>query len=247
MTTPGPKLEHASSGRWKLILLRAGFVVLGLAAWFGTQSMIEARKVVTGTLPIETDRVMQALTPVHDYLWTHVAARNALLISSSSIINLLAFFILARAIFGGTFRPFIGLLIVFGLRQIFQAICILPRPEGMIWEYPGFPGLLVTYEVSNDLFFSGHTAMAVYGAVELARAHRRLIPLGIAIGIFEVAAVLALRAHWTMDVYAGAVTALLVALLAGGIAAPVDRLLLRWTGGGGGRENAQRSADSTRV
>ena len=226
-----PPLTQAlrAGGRWKLILLRAGLVVAGLAAWFGTQALIGARHAAVGTLPIETDAILERLTPVHDYFWTHVAARNALLISSSAGIDLLALFMLVRAIFGPTIRPFLGLLILFGLRQIFQAICILPAPEQMIWpkEGPGFPSLLVTYGVSNDLFFSGHTALAVFGAVELARLHRRLIPLGVAIAVFEIAAILALRAHWTMDAYAGAVTALLVAFMAGKMAAPVDRGLAK--------------------
>jgi PAP2 superfamily len=211
----------------KLILLRAGLVAAGLAAWFATQALIGARHAATGTLPIDTDRILQLLTPMHDYLWTHVAARNALLIISSAGIDILALFMLARAIFGPTCRPFLGLLLLFGLRQIFQAICILPAPDQMIWGYPGFPSLLVTYGVSNDLFFSGHTALAVFGAVELARLHRRMIPLGVAIALFEIITVLSLRAHWTMDVYAGAVTALLVAFVVGKISAPVDRQLAK--------------------
>ena len=211
----------------KLILLRAGLVAVGLAAWFGTQAMIGARQVPTGTLPIETDRILQLLTPMHDYLWTHIAPRNTLLILSSAFIDILAVFILVRAIFGPTLRPFLGLLLLFGLRQIFQAICILPAPDQMIWVYPGFPSLLVTYGVSNDLFFSGHTALAVFGAVELARVHRRLIPLGIVIALFEITTVLCLRAHWTMDVYAGAVTALLIAFLSARISPPLDRLLAK--------------------
>jgi len=211
----------------KLILLRAGLVAVGLAAWFGTQAMIGARQVPTGTLPIETDRILQLLTPMHNYLWTHIAPRNALLILSSAFIDILAVFILVRAIFGPTLRPFLGLLLLFGLRQIFQAICILPAPDQMIWVYPGFPSLLVTYGVSNDLFFSGHTALAVFGAVELARVHRRLIPLGIVIALFEITTVLCLRAHWTMDVYAGAVTALLIAFLSARISPPLDRLLAK--------------------
>ncbi|MCE9518747.1 MAG: phosphatase PAP2 family protein, partial [Verrucomicrobia bacterium] len=88
----------------------------------------------------------------------------------------------------------------------------------------------VTYGVSNDLFFSGHTALAVFGAIELARAGRTgLKLLAIAIALFEVVTVLVLRAHYTMDVYAGAVTALFIGLLAGKLAAPCDRWLGRAT------------------
>ena len=72
-------------------------------------------------------------------------------------------------IFRGELRPFAGLVIVLGLRQIMQACVALPAPPDAIWHYPGFPSLLVTYGVANDYFYSGHTAIAVLGAAEVAR------------------------------------------------------------------------------
>jgi hypothetical protein len=210
---------------WRGWLLRSLCVAAGLGAWFLTQHLIGSRA-YTGTIG---DGLLDALAPVHDYLWTHAGARNGLLIASSLGIDSLGLFLLGRSIFGPTMRPFVGLLILFGLRQAMQALCVLPAPPEMIWpkEGPGFPSLLVTYGVGNDLFFSGHTALAVFGAVELGRLRRWLIPLGVGLAIFEIAAVLALRAHWTMDVYAGAVTALLAAIAAGWVARPVDRMLKR--------------------
>jgi membrane-associated phospholipid phosphatase len=96
----------------------------------------------------------------------------------------------------------------------------------MIWRYPGFPSLLVTYGVSNDLFFSGHTGVAVFGAVELGRiGWRWLTSIAVAVAAFEIAAVLVLRAHYTMDVFAGAVTAMLVAVFVFYIAPPCDHAL----------------------
>jgi membrane-associated phospholipid phosphatase len=203
-------------------------VIIGLAAWFGTQSLIGART-YTGTIG---DGVLDLLAPAHHYFFTHITAQNALLIVSSAFIDLLGIFLLCRAIFGPTLRPFVGLLILFALRQLCQAVCVLPLPPEMIWPKagPGFPSLLVTYGVGNDLFFSGHTALAVFGATELARLHPRLVPAGIAIALFEMLAVLMLRAHWTMDVYAGAVTALLVACIAAPVSRPIDRALARLCG-----------------
>jgi len=115
-----------------------------------------------------------------------------------------------------------------GLRQIMQAICALPTPPNMVWHNPGFPSLLVTYSVANDYFFSGHTAIAVFGARELARFGRRWLT-GVAIGVvlLEVATVLVLRAHYTMDVFAGIVAALWVANACNRISPHVDRLLFR--------------------
>jgi hypothetical protein len=148
-------------------------------------------------------------------LHQHPAAANALLIVSSGLIDLLGISLLALWIFRADSRPFVGLVIVLGLRQILQACVALPAPPDAIWHYPGFPSLLVTYGVANDYFFSGHTAIAVLGASELVRTGKRgLTIVGIAIVILEAATVLVLRAHYTMDVFTGLITGLYAAHLA---------------------------------
>src|SRR5216684_5685835 len=140
--------------------------------------------------------------------------------------DLLGIFLLLKWILGASLRPFLGLVIVLGLRQIMQALVALPMPANAIWHYPGFPSLLVTYSVGNDYFFSGHTAIAVFGATELARLRRPwLTAFALVVVVFEITTVLILRAHYTMDVFAGAVTALWVAALCDSIAPRVDRLL----------------------
>ena len=134
---------------------------------------------------------------------------------SSAIVDLLGIFLLSKWIFGASARPFIGLVIVLGLRQIMQALVALPAPANEIWHYPGFPSLLVTYSVANDYFFSAHTAIAILAITEIARAGRRwLTALGILIAVFEVLTVLILRVHYTMDVFTGIVTGLYAAYLA---------------------------------
>ncbi len=118
-------------------------------------------------------------------------------------------------IFRGELRPFLALVMVLGLRQVMQACVALPAPPDAIWYSPGFPSLLVTYGVANDYFFSGHTAIAVLGATELTRAGKRWLTVaGVGIVIFEAAAVLILRAHYTMDVLTGLITGLYAAHLA---------------------------------
>jgi membrane-associated phospholipid phosphatase len=116
---------------------------------------------------------------------------------------------------------------LFALRQFCQAFCPLPPPTGMIWRKPGFPAILVTYGTSNDLFFSGHTAIAVFGAAVLATSFGTLgVALGILIALFEISAVLVLRAHYTMDVFAGAVTALYIQRLSMEWSPAIDRWIV---------------------
>ena len=88
----------------------------------------------------------------------------------------------------------------------------------MIWRHPGVPSLLVTYDVANDYFFSGHTAIAVLGAIEVAKIAPVWVALAAAVvACLEALTVLVLRAHWTMDVLTGAVAA----CCAAGIAATI--------------------------
>lgn len=179
--------------------------------WFWTQSLIGGRS--TGL--VIGDRLHDATASANLYLHAHPGAANLLLIVSSGIIDLLAIFLLARWIFAGTLRPFLALVIVLGLRQLVQSLVALPAPPNAIWHYPGSPSLLVTYGVSNDYFFSGHTAIAVVAVTEMAGLGERwLTALGVLIVVFEVSTVLILRAHYTTDVFAGLVTGLYAAYLA---------------------------------
>jgi PAP2 superfamily protein len=200
------------------------FTALALIIWFWTQSLIGARSLpATGI----GDAMHQWTGPLNSYFYENVRPANALLIVSSGLIDALGLFLLGSWLFGRTVRPFLGLLILMILRQIMQAVCALPTPPHMVWHYPGFPSLLVTYSVANDYFFSGHTAIAVFAATQLARFKRRwLTALAIGVVLFEVATVLVLRAHYTMDVFSGIVTALWVAAFCERIAPSVDNFVL---------------------
>jgi len=211
--------------RVRAIVLRLLLTALGLTGWFWSQSLIGRRPMPASGIG---DGLLEWTSPINSYLYGHPGAANALLIASSGVIDVLGLFLLGKWIFGTTVRPFLGLLLVLGLRQTMQALVALPIPEHAIWHYPGFPSLLVTYGVSNDYFFSGHTAIAVLGATELARdGSGWVIAAAVLIAFLEAATVLALRAHYTMDVFTGALAALLVASWVGKISRPIDRLLSR--------------------
>ena len=205
--------------------VKAIVAVVGLVAWFFTQALIARRAFPQGRIG---DRVHAWTEPLNRRLREHPRRANALLVVTSGGIDLLGLFLVGMAVFGPSIRPFLGLAILFALRQICQGLCALPAPDGMIWRNPGFPSLLVTYGTTNDLFFSGHTAIAVYGALELAhRGGAAWAILGAVLVLVEAATVLVLRAHYTMDVFAGAVTALWVWCVSSALAPGIDAWLAR--------------------
>jgi PAP2 superfamily. len=207
----------APAARWKPLALRILITIAALTAWFWTQALLGVRP---GGSEAIADGLHRLTASLHDYFANSPGAADALLIASSAGIDGLGIFLLGSWVFAGRLRPFVGLALLLMLRQVMQALCALPPPPGMIWHYPGFPSLLVTYGVANDFFFSGHTAIAVFGATELARLHRNwLTACAILLVLFEISAVIVLRAHYTMDVFTG----LLAALCVAAISEPVSR------------------------
>src|SRR6266581_8144823 len=197
--------ETENLGHRRGLLLRLLVTAMVLALWFWTQSLIGARTAPGFAIG---DALHNLTAGLNSYFAQNPGAANALLVVSSALIDALGLFLLGRWLFGGSVRPFLGLVLLMALRQLLQALCSLPVPAGMIWHYPGFPSLLVTYHVANDFFFSGHTAIAVFSAIELSRFHRKWLTVtSVLLVVFEIAAVLILRAHYTMDVFTGMLAA----------------------------------------
>jgi hypothetical protein len=214
-TGAAQRAQDRKIAKKKALAARILITFAALAIWFWTQSLLGARSSPTEGIG---DGLHRLTAPANVYLHGSPHAANALLIASSALIDAIAIFLLASWIFGGILRPFLGLGMLLVTRQVMQALCSLPAPPGIIWHDPGFPSLLVTYGVANDFFFSGHTAIAVFGAIELARLRRSwLTALAVCVVLFEIAAVLVLRAHYTMDVFTGALAAVCVAQICGAI------------------------------
>jgi hypothetical protein len=196
---------------WETIGLRVLAIVAGLVVWFATQRWIGARTLADGSL-YDHFHVMTA--GWNRWLHEHPRAANVVLVASSLAVDAVTLFVLARAVFGPSFMPFWGLFTLFMLRQLSQAAVALPPPPGIIWRSPGVPSLFVTYGVGNDFFFSGHTALAVYGAMQLATVGiPALTVAGIVVALLQIVAVITLRAHWTIDVIAGVAAAIAVGLV----------------------------------
>ena len=78
-------------------------------------------------------------------------------------------------------------------------------PPHFIFQYPGFPSILVSYLKTNDFFYSGHTGIPIICGLELFRSYKNYWFLGICILIssFEVFTMVVTRSHYTIDIIAG--------------------------------------------
>ena len=188
---------------------RLGFAAVAIILWFISQKFL-GKRVSSADSEIR-DHVHLLTAKINTHLHSNTKLANFFIISSSFIIDALTAGMLIWSVLGPSVKPLVCMFILFFLRQLNQTITQLPTPKNMIWRNPGFPSIFVTYKVSNDLFFSGHTALATLAALQLISfGNIFLSALAILILAYEVVVVLILRAHWTMDVFTGAVTAILV-------------------------------------
>ncbi|MFA5841298.1 MAG: phosphatase PAP2-related protein [Candidatus Paceibacterota bacterium] len=196
-------------------------VILTIYLWFKAQKFIGGKNVPSFNNFFDYLHVWS--TPINEWLNNHLKVTNILLIITSFIIDVTALFLLGSAIFGSTLQPFLALVIVMTLRFICQLIFTLPTPKGIIWHNPGFPSLFVTYGVSNDFFFSGHTAVAMLGLLQIMQsAPLWFVFVCFILVIVQAVSMIVLRAHYTIDVFAAVVVAWIANMIAIQIAPILD-------------------------
>jgi len=215
------KNKFGSYTRFFLISL----IIVGVILFYTVQYYI-------GKKPLSTCGIVDALhqltLPLNQYITSHVSVGNALLITMNSILDTLTLFILALSLITRNIRPFLILTFFFMLRQSLQILVSLPLPPFTFWHYPGFPSLLQTYGIANDLYFSGHTGVSFIAALELARFKKPwLTTLGFSIFIYEVISVIVMQVHYTMDVFTAMMTVLCLTDLCSHIAQPINRWLTK--------------------
>ncbi|MBI3236240.1 MAG: hypothetical protein HYZ48_00795 [Chlamydiales bacterium] len=177
------------------------------------------------------DRLHAWTAPINHYFQHHSCAAKAVLITTSFWVDAGILFLCMRALFGPTIRPFLELLFFALYRQCLQFLVTLPIPQGIIWEYPGFPSLMVNYSIQHDLYFSAHTGISLLVVMELLRTKKKWLSFtGFFFFVYIVMTIISFRIHYTMDVFTAILVALYLIYTSERISLPVDRFLRRLNG-----------------
>lgn len=202
--------------------------LLLLVTWHKSQALLDhAKRAMGGT---SFDRGHALLAPVNEFLHHHDRVANAILILTSGHIDLVLTGMVLWGIFGETIRPTVAIFFLLIFRQLSQFFVAEPIPVGMIWHYPGFPSLVVTYYTTFDFFFSGHTGSATLSALEIGHRNYKnkvYLVLAIMLVMMEIFCILSMRFHYTADVITGILAAVTAFVLAQKVTPALDRSLER--------------------
>ena len=211
-------------------------VAAAYALWLTSQHLLEGtRQPVTGLV----DHTHEWLSAINLYLNAHPAVANLVLAISSFEVDLAAVSMVAFFFGRRESRPLLGLWLILIMRQLCQTTASLPPPDGMIWHYPGFPSIVVTYATSTDFFFSGHMALAALLATELTaqRAPRWKQTTAWLVTAAQAIVILSMRFHYVTDVVAGLLAAVVATQLASVVGRWLDERYAPWSGRAGGHRD----------
>jgi hypothetical protein len=195
------------------IALRTLLLVSAFAGYFLVQRLLARKRPDTGAV---RDHLHELFTPWLEWIERDPRRGDRLLIASSLLIDATVLFLIACILLTSGLRVLAALSGLFALRALCQAACDLPPPQRMFWRNPGVPSLFVTYGTHHDFYFSGHIAVSVFGAAQLAVL---LGPWGWVAGAgvttAQALSMLTMRQHYTMDVVAGALAGIAAAAVGG--------------------------------
>lgn len=195
--------RKAKLSKWRPFLIKAGIILAGVTVictnaifgFFFESYEVECYK----------DKLFDWTEPVNIYLRGAVKTKKVFLIVSSLLMDLMTIAFGTYWIWKSkTYRPIITFVLFLGLRASVQMLFQMSLPEGYLWEYPGFPSLMISYMKTNDFFFSGHVGTSTIVALEISyQGYNKIALIPLFVTAVQFVNMLFMRGHYSIDLITG--------------------------------------------
>jgi hypothetical protein len=179
-----------------------------------------------------TDATFEATADITAFLRDNLVYRDALIVFASALMDAVMIISVGRfLLLAQTWRPILSLLVFYLVRGMVMSLFQLRFPDGYLWDYPGFPSIIVPYAKTSDFFFSGHMGFATIALLEnYEYKHYSLVALAAFTLVVESVVMVVTRGHYCIDIIAGVVFAHYIWMLTGYFSPVVDRKLVEKKG-----------------
>jgi hypothetical protein len=110
--------------------------------------------------------------------------------------------------FGKSWRVIITLIIFYLFKFFVQTVFQEKVPEGMIWEYPGFPSIMISYLNTNTFFYSTAVGFLLISSLEFWKLKNYyLYSFSIASLVLHILTCNFLRGNYIIDIISALVIA----------------------------------------
>jgi len=154
-----------------------------------------------------TDLSHEVTQPINKWLSQNNGAKYALIIISSLFVDLTVLICAATwIIYAKNMRLIFAVATYFCFKIFLQEVFYFRFPDGFLWEYPGFPSLVVPYYKADDFFFSAEIGLCMIALLEFRTRKMTLMKFFTAFTIiFECFVFISTRAHYVIDLTTGVV------------------------------------------
>lgn len=154
------------------------------------------------------DKTHTMTDSINKYLLENPIVSNFLTIISSFFIDITMISIcIYWILFSESWRFLVSLFGFYILRAVTQAFFIMRAPDGLIWNYPGFPSLAVSYLKTTDFFFSGHVGLPIITSCEFSKnGYIFLTYFSLLTCLIEFVVMTVMRGHYIIDLIFGVIT-----------------------------------------
>jgi len=97
-----------------------------------------------------------------------------------------------------------NIVFFYGIRGFIQGNFKMRYPDKGIWDYPGFPSIVVPYGLQSDYYFSGHCGFLAINILNHWQAGNKKFAIFIMLVLPYIAFTLIMsRIHYTIDIPIG--------------------------------------------
>lgn len=188
------------------MLYNFGLLILLYIFWNKTQKFFST-DVEAKNLIIDRIHNLSFIKKINQFLRKNEVITKYNFILTSLLIDINVLYLVYDFLANDNHKPIFILMGGLVARQLCQFINRLPIPNNLIWKDPGVPSLFVSYNVSNDFFFSGHTLISLIAGFEFVNSQYIILKLyGLFFMFYEISFVMVTYSHYFMDIYASIAT-----------------------------------------
>ena len=189
------------------IIVRLSLITCGFVIWLLYRYTLQSSDNKWDFIYCFEDRLLTSIfLPITNAISQNLYIRDLLLIASSAFLDVFMIcFICVYISKGNSWAPLLHMGFFYGFRgAVVQNLVIMQIYDTYIFEYPGFPSLVVPYFRAADFFYSGHSGCALLLGLQMAdMGYSELKYVGFLLGIFEGLVLTMLRIHYSIDIIFG--------------------------------------------
>lgn len=214
------KLNLDNNKRLMTIKLISIICLIFLISFFNNVNL----KLFTELVTCFNDKLFSITTSINLYLRDNPKVNNAIMIIGGLLED--STVILGFLFFAFNFKSWnllFSLGVLYFFRGLVQHLYIMRIPADSTFRYPGFPSLFVPYLATNDYFFSGHVSLPTIAALNFyVNDHNYFFVYSIFSAFFQCSMMIAIRGHYSIDLYAGFIFSIYSFLISQKICSIID-------------------------